>query len=164
MLCPPQPRRRAAASQPQPDPPCATQIWETVMSDQCGLCLTFDLIETRLTEASLIVYYSFNHPTYLELICVHKDVAQIWVVPGRRVETEARVEVNTELRPQELENHTSAGNFSCNLETKPWFNKLFVEYLKYLNSNILIVLFDILVFDHFQKPNIFGIWYSNISQ
>ena len=32
---------------------------------------------------------------------------------------------------------------SCNLETKPWFNKLFVYYSNYSNSNIRIVLFGI---------------------
>ena len=31
----------------------------------------FDLVDTRLTEASNIVFYDSAHPTYLETICVH---------------------------------------------------------------------------------------------
>ena len=38
--------------------------------------------ETRLMEASSIVWYDSACPTYLETICVHTNVALIWVVPG----------------------------------------------------------------------------------
>ena len=40
----------------------------------------FDLIETRLTEASNFVCFDSAQPTYLETICVHSDVPQICVV------------------------------------------------------------------------------------
>ena len=42
-----------------------------------------DLVETGLTDACSIALssYDFAHATYYEKICVHLDVAQIWVVP-----------------------------------------------------------------------------------
>ena len=47
----------------------------------------FDLVETRLTEASNFVCFDSAHPKYWETICVHSDVAQIWVV----VNTQRRI-------------------------------------------------------------------------
>ena len=43
----------------------------------------FDLVETRLMEACSIhslLWFCSAHPTYFETMCVHSDVAQIWVV------------------------------------------------------------------------------------
>ena len=41
----------------------------------------FDLDGAGLTEAcSFACYDDSAHPTYLESICIHLDVAQIWVV------------------------------------------------------------------------------------
>ena len=50
-----------------------------------GRFLAEGLIETRLTEASSVVCYDSTYPTiiYVGTICVHSDVAKIWVVLAR---------------------------------------------------------------------------------
>ena len=63
------------------------QIWETLMRTYRKMCgvsgfLQKDLgwhITQKLLASSIVCHYS-AHPTHLELICVHTNVAQIWVV------------------------------------------------------------------------------------
>ena len=42
----------------------------------------FNLVETRLTEASGIVSFDSAQPKYSEIFCVHQVVSQIWGVSG----------------------------------------------------------------------------------
>ena len=65
----------------------STQLWferlSWVHSEQGVGWAGFYKAETRLMEASSIVWYDSACPTYLETICVLSDVAQIWVVIRR---------------------------------------------------------------------------------
>ena len=59
------------------------QVWgEKIITRQSSRTIIrrFDLVETRLEEACSVVQCDSSQPTYLEIICVRTDVAQIWVV------------------------------------------------------------------------------------
>ena len=84
----------ASSPNPEREGSDTTQIWGTLMSTNINKLWSewnftrqssrrFDLVRTRLKEASSTVLLDSSHPKYLETIGVHSDVAQIWVVARR---------------------------------------------------------------------------------